>query len=200
MNPTRRTSRYFRYIEPVIKAPIVKTYGYFVFTVAALIVFVLFAIKPTVETIAVLQKENQTYQDTLDQVNKKVDELSLARKNFQNLDTSLKSKIQAALPTEARMSSLVRSLESSTLNTQASISALQFQPLLFDQEGQRPDPILEAIPFTFNVEGGFQILQQVLQNLQISQRLLLIEGVNFSKIEGGKTILMSVSGKGYFLK
>lgn len=198
MSTKEKTSRYFTYIEPVIQLPIIKTYGSVIFTIMAMAVFIIFAIKPTIETIALLQKELTLQKETLAKATKKSEDLSLARKNYQQLDQNIKVKIQTALPKNVNIATLIRSLEGATLSTQASISALQFQPLTLQQSTATPE--VAEISFTFNIEGTFDHLKTALANLARSERAISLESVSFSKIEGGKTILMSVSGKGYYLK
>lgn len=198
MTIQNKTSRYFTYIEPVIRAPIIKTYGSMIFTILALIAFIIFAIKPTLETIAVLQKELSLQKDTLAQATQKSEDLSLARKNYQQIDQNIKAKIQTAIPQNINIATLIRSLEGATLSTQASISALQFQPIILQKETTAIN--LQEINFTFNVEGSFETLKTILDNLAEAERSISLDGISFSKIEGGNTILMSVSGKGYYLK
>lgn len=190
--------RYFTYIEPVLKIPIIKTYGSLIFTILALIIFILFAIKPTLETISVLQKELTLHQETLAKITKKSEDLSLARKNYQQIDQKTKLKIQTAIPKSADMANLIKSLEGTTLSLQASISALQFQPVTLEKKDDQDT--LKEIGFTFNTEGSFETLQKVLNNLLDTDRSISIDSVSLSKIEGGSTLLMSLSGKGYFLQ
>lgn len=193
-----KTSRYFTYIEPVIRAPIIKTYGSVIFTILALIVFIIFAIKPTLETIAVLQKELSLQKDTLSQATQKSEDLAQARKNYQQIDQNIKVKIQTAIPQNVNIATLIRSLEGATLATQASVSALQFQPITLQKQTSIVN--LKELNFTFNVEGSFETIKTILDNLSSTERSISLDGISFSKIEGGNTILMSVSGKGYYLK
>lgn len=198
MMQSNKGTRYFTYIEPVLKIPIIKTYGSLIFTILALIIFILFAIKPTLETISVLQKELTLYQGTLAKITKKSEDLSLARKNYQQIDQKTKLKIKTAIPKSADMANLIKSLEGTTLSLQASISALQFQPVTIEKKGEQNT--LKDIGFTFNTEGSFETLQKVLNNLLDTDRSISIDSVSLSKIEGGSTLLMSLSGKGYFLQ
>src|SRR3990172_9728204 len=91
-------SRYFTYIKPITRLPIIKNYAPAVFTLAVTTILILFAIKPTVETILVLQKKLDNAEEVLAKLTKKVDDLSLCRTNYDNLDTGIKEKIAAALP------------------------------------------------------------------------------------------------------
>lgn len=193
-----RYFRYFTYIKPILRIPLVRTYGYLIFTILMTIIFIVFAIKPTVQTIVVLQKQVSDQSMILAKMTEKTDSLSLARQNYQNLDQTVSNKIERALPRTPDIANLVKSLEETTLGTEASISALQFQPITIEKdEGEQT---LKEIMFTYNIEGTYQTLKLILQNLRTSDRVITIDNLVFNKIEASNNILMSVTGKAYFLK
>lgn len=193
-------SRYFTYIEPVIKTPIIKTYGFTILTIMSVAVFIIFAIKPTIETILLLQKDLVVQKETLEKVTQKSEDLLAARQNYQNIDESVKAKIQGAIPNHPAIKGLIESLENSTKITEASISALQFQPIeLFPATSQK-EPKFSEIKFTYNVEGTYQSLLTILDNIKAAPRIISLDTLIFSKIEGGSTLLMSVSGRAFYLQ
>lgn len=158
----------------------------------------MFAIKPTLETISVLQKELTLQRETLVKITKKSEDLSLARKNYQQINQNTKLKIQTAIPKNIDLSKLIKSLEETTLTSQASISALQFQPIIIEKSNNYAS--LKEIDFTFNIEGSFETLKDILKNLSNTERSITLDNVSLNKIEGSNTLLMSVSGKGYYLQ
>lgn len=196
----KRAARYFTYIEPVIRAPIVKTYGYLILTIIALIIFIIFAIKPTIQTILVLQKDLETQKEILVKITKKSQDLSLARKNYQNINPDIKDKIRTSIPPNTEVAVLIRALEDAALQAQASISALQFQPLTLEKQSNLiSEQKLSKIDFTFNVEGSYNTVKQVLDNLKSSPRLITINTLIFNKVEGSQ-LLMSITGEALYLK
>ncbi len=199
INQNKRNSRYFTYIEPVLKTPIVKTYGSLVFTILAMIVFVLFAIKPTIETIVVLQKDLDNQTEILNKLKQKTNDIQTAKSNLNKIDSSTRGKITSLLPKNSELPGLVRVLEQS-VPTGASISAIQFQPLTIADPSQSLGSQLTTIDFTFNIEGSYDSIRGVLQNLQGGTRLISITNLVINKIENSKGLLMSVTGKAYYLK
>ena len=199
MNPnTKRFYRYFTYIEPIIKLPFIKTYGTIILTLITLIIFIIFAIKPTIETILVLQKKSDNAKIVLEKINKKSETLSVARKNYQNLNPNIKLSIQKAVPVNAKLETIISSLEDIAKIHQATISALQFQPTILGKESLTGKT--EEINFTYNAEGTYDNLIKMLQDFRKSQRLLFIKSLTINKVEGKSTILMSITGKGYYIK
>ncbi len=192
--------RYYTYIEPVLRNPIIKTYGYSIFTIIMTIVFIIFAIKPTLETILVLQKRLTNQQEIISKLDKVIESLQTAQNNYRKIDENTMSKIKTAVPDNPDLPNLIRSLENTTLQTQASISALQFQPVVIGKSSSGETSSLQEISFTFNVEGSYDNLKLILQNLKNNIRIVTIENLSFNRVEGGKSLLMSISGKAYYLK
>ncbi len=193
-------SRYFTYIKPVTRLPIVKTYGSTIFTLIVIIIFIFFAIKPTVETILVLQKKLTATSDALDKVNKKANDLSLGKQNYDNLDSAIKNKIIQAIPDTVALKSITQTLEQTAKSHDASVSALQIQPIVIDTRNENSVGSLAALDFTFNIEGAYANLTALLQDLASSSRLISIDGLSLSKLTEGSGLIMSITGKGYYIK
>lgn len=193
-------SRYFTYIKPVIKLPIVKNYGSTIFTLLTITIFIFFAIKPTVETILVLQKKLANSEEVLQKVTQKANNLSLGKKNYDNLDQNIKNKIAATIPDTVQLKSVIQSLEQTAKIYEASISALQIQPLVIDTKTDNQIGSISEISFTFNIEGDYKNLILLLRDLQTSSRLISIDSLSLSKISEGTGLIMSLSGKAYYIK
>ncbi len=193
-------SRYFMYIKPIAKLPIVKTYGSTIFTLVIITIFILFAIKPTVETILVLQKKLIETTQVLDKVNKKANDLSAGKQNYDNLDTEIKNKISQAIPDNVELKSITLTLEQKARLHEASISALQIQPIIIETKSQNTLGETAEVDFTFNIEGSYQNLIATLQDLKISNRLISINTLSLTRVSEGTGLIMSITGKAYYIK
>ncbi len=201
MTPTDRYSRYYTYIKPVINSGVVKQYGAWSLTIVTMIIFIIFAIKPTVETISVLQQKLENSNQTLTQVNQKLQNLQTGRKNYEALGANTLNKINLAVPTQISLNTLIQPLELAARANQASISALQVDPVIITQKDPNSNNFtLEKVQFTFNTEGSFTNIMRLLQDLEQSERLISIDSVVLNKAPDSSTILMSVVGKAYYLK
>ncbi len=200
---TKESSRYFRYytyIKPIANLPLVKNYSPTIFTLITITIFIFFAIKPTVETIFVLQKRLDNTQQVLNEVTKKAEALSLGKQNYEKLDPNIKTKILSAIPDNVGLKSLIQSLEQTTLKNQASISALQIQPLTVTSKEAGTIGGLSEVSFVFNVEGKYQDLLSILQELKRSARLISIDNIAFNRLETEGGLVMSLTGKAYYIK
>ncbi|MBI2599717.1 hypothetical protein HYW43_02225, partial [Candidatus Daviesbacteria bacterium] len=171
-NESRIYSRYFTYIKPLGKLPIVRTYGTTIFTLFIMAIFIIFAIKPTIETILVLQKKLNDSSTTLEAINKKAGDLSLAQQNYNKLSTQIKSNIGSAVPGTPQFKSIIQTLEQLAISHDASISALQFQPLTLSATSKEAIGTLSEITFNLNTEGDYKNLILLLQDLKTSDRLI----------------------------
>lgn len=193
-------SRYFTYVKPLTKHPIIKNYGSAIFTLLTISILIFFAIKPTVETILVLQKKLADSEEVLQKVTQKANNLSLGKNNHDNLDQSIKEKISGNIPDTVSLKSVVQTLEQAAEIHEASVSALQFQPLVIDTKISSQMKALSEISFTFNTEGDYENLIALLQDLKNSSRLISIDSLSMSKVSDSETLIMSLSGKAYYLK
>lgn len=193
-------SRYFIYIKPITKIPIIRTYGTTIFTLIVMAIFIIFAIKPTVETILVLQKKLEDSNQILKKVNQKAENLSKGKENYENMDPNIKAKINAAIPDTAHIKSITQIFEQSAQKYVASVSALQFEPFVIEVEDENRPGNLSEMLFTFNVEGQYPNLLSILQDLKSSGRLIYIDSMFLSRPTEGGGLIMSISGKTYFIK
>lgn len=205
MTANRGYSRYFTRIEPVLKIPLVKTYGSAIATILSLIIFIVFAIKPTVETISVLQKQLTDSKITLAKVTEKSENLSLGKSNYQKIDPTIKEQIQIAVPDKIAIKTISQTLESLATQNEASVSALQIQPLTITtrnrSQGKNNQPLqIVELPFTYNVTGAYLNLLKIIEQLKDNTRLISVSSIILNKAGQDQNILMSISGKAYYLK
>lgn len=196
-----RYFRYFTFIPPIGNIPFVKNYGPTTVTILVMIIFILFAIKPTVESIVVLQKEVEDANKILKQIDQKTKDLNAAKQNFESLNESTIFKIQKAIPDTITLNTIAQSLEQSANQNGASISALQLQSITIEPKKENQVRKLAEVEFTFNIGGTYPELISVLQDLKKTNRLITINSLSFRNTEEqNPNLVMSVRGKTYFLK
>lgn len=193
-------SRYFTYIKPVTKLPIIKNYGPTIFSLLTISLLLYFAVKPTFETILVLQKKLADSNEVLQKITQKANNLSLGKENYDNMDQTIKDKIFSLIPDTVSIKSVIQALEQAAQTHEASVSALQIQPLILEPENEAQVGTITEVSFIFNTEGSYNNLVALLQDLQTSSRLLSIDNISLSKTNDGTSLVMSLSGKAYYLK
>lgn len=180
--------------------PLIKNYGPTIFTLLTMAVLIYFAIKPTVETILVLQKELADSEAVLQKAITKATNLSQGSKNYNEMDQTIKEKITTAVPDTVTIKTMTQNLEQTAAAHEASISALQIQPIVITTKNEDQIGSLTEISFTFNTEGSYNNLVALLHDIKTSGRLFSFDNMSLSKTNDGSALIMSLSGKAYFLK
>lgn len=199
-NKSNTYYRYFTYIKPITRLPIIRTYGSTIFSILVMIIFIFFAIKPTIETILILQKKLENSNEVLQKLQTKAENLSKGKTNYENLDKSLKSRIQSAIPESVDLKSIIQTLENAAEKYDASISALQIQPQVLETKKENQIGNISEVGFTFNVEGDYKKLTSILEDLKLSERLISIDNLTLSKVTEGTGLVMSITGKSWYVK
>lgn len=194
-----RSSRYFTYIKPVVENRYIKSAAPSVFSLITITIFIVFAIRPTVSVILGLQKNIANQKEILVKLNEKAQNLSQGKKNWESLGDENRLKINTAVPAHPEIPLLIKALKMSTPQT-ASFSALQIQPLTIIDvaSSQSANLTLAEISFAYNIQGSYQELLSIIQNLEKSPRLLHIDSLSLNKQSGELTL--SLNGKAYYLK
>ncbi len=192
-------SRYYQYIKPLAQNKFIRSYSPYIFSLIMVAVLIFFAIRPTFSTILNLQKDIQNHSETLARLKEKSQNITLAKRNLESLDKLTRNKIYASVPGSPEVGSVVQSLRSSLPKEASSASVIQIQPVSLTPKVLSKEPQLQTVVFTFNNEGSFEIFMQTLSSLVRAQRTLSIESITISKQSGGPTV-MSLTGKGYYLK
>lgn len=195
----KRYYRYYTYIKPIFKIKALQLYGSYTLTIIAAAFFIYFAIKPTIETILVLQKELSDSELVLAQITKKSEDVALASKNYSLLEPSIKQKINTAVPNQPEIKSIILNLERAALVAQASVSAIQLEPVTISPTSQTASESATVV-FNFNTEGSYESLLRVLSELASSPRILSIDNLIMNKTTNTGAIVMSVKGRAVYLK
>lgn len=208
MNPTY--NRYYIFIKPVLKNPMVKTYSPIVFSIITIAIFIVFAIKPTISTIIGLQKTITEQRQILQKLEDKATALSAAKNSYQQLPAKVKAQFGSQIPNSTSVPCIIANIQALARENQASISGLQFQPTPLEGSSECPPAednlknlnkkfVLSEIDITFNAIGSYSNLTGLLYSLNKSSRLIDILSINFNKPQDSN-LIMSVNAKAYYLK
>jgi Tfp pilus assembly protein PilO len=194
-------SRYYTYIRPILKNKTVKTYSSLVFSLFMVVIFSLFAIKPTITTIVALQKSIDEQEKLLEQIQKKGQDLEVGKRNYDQIDSDIKLTLLGLIPNSTSIPSLIDSLSSLAASFDASMSGVQIQPVDLDGPPDRltKQAALKEIDFTLSVQGSYIQLTDFLDALYRIDRLINIQTVSFSKQIDGR-LTMTVNARANYVK
>lgn len=199
MNPYY--SRYYTFIKPILRNKQVQNYSSISFSLMLIIIFVIFAIKPTLETIVSLGRSITQQKQIYQQLLKKADNLSLGKKNYQALEETTRTKMEELIPDKADVTQLLAALNSAALASSASISGIQIQPVELTQASpQSSGDKKEEILFAFNLTGTYDQAINFLNSLKSSPRLISIKSVAFGKKEADQLLVVTINGIAYVMR
>jgi Tfp pilus assembly protein PilO len=207
-----RFRKYYRSIEPIIAKPKTRIYTTVVLTFLAISLFAWYAIKPTIETIIMLQKEITDKTAVNKQMEDKISNLIEAQSNYQQVQ-NLVPLITEATPENPDVIDVVSQIRNLIQSTQATAAAFQVSetPLISSEAIKakkiKADGSLDEFTISSAITGNFADLEKVLTGLTSMRRIVTIELYNISpwaeesqvkNASGSSMLRMTILLKSYF--
>ena len=184
-----------------------QVYTGIIMSVVAVIFFLVFAIRPTVLTISNLVSEIKTQRKVAQQLQNKINSLSLAQSNYQQIKPKL-PLINETLPNSTDFPKLIRQIEALGRKNNVVVKSIQFDNVSLIGEGEAVEGLtqtktkdVQAFDFNFTAAGQYHELKSFLEDLNSLQRLVLVNNylIQTSKREAG--LVLSLEAKAcYFEK
>ena len=185
-----RYYKYYQKLEPAFKNRKTQAYLMAVLSLMTISFFGFFAIRPTLKTIAVLQRQIIDRKTLNEKLDEKINALILAQDEYRLIEADL-PLIYTLLPEKPEFPLLMRLLENLTIQNSATISGIQFDPIvLYEKSPPETETATETkdtaadetIPmfFTLSFQGKYQNLINLLDQLTRLERLITINSVDLS--------------------
>lgn len=198
----QHSRRYFVNLGKITQKKQFKSFAWISLTLLTITFFALAAIRPTLVTIAKLNREIKDKRKASQQLQNKINSLIAAQKTYaQNVEYL--PLLDAALPTTNQFPQLAYFFEE-----QASLTGTEIKNITFEKISVTPDNSTKAkakgtgngFLFTIVASGNYAGLSEFLKNLEASRRIITIDNVSFGtsqKIED-ISLTLSVSGQVFF--
>lgn len=203
----RRTySRYFVNLQSLYRKRDVVLYTGITLTLFAMAFFGLFALRPTLTTIATLVKEIKDKKEIEVKLQKKINDLRTAQTNYASVAGSV-SYVNQALPSDPSLSDVVYQIEITAQKTQVAIKSINFSSVdllgetLKTKKASGLHPDLVEVEFELSAIGEFENLKSYLASLEKIRRLMIIDSFiyNQKKIEETQTLTLNLRGRAFYL-
>lgn len=201
----RRYHRYFVDVRSLYKKREVIIYTGLTLSFLAIAFFGVFALRPTLMTIASLIREVQDKKMIDQQLQTKINSLTLAQINFASIENSL-SLIDEALPTDPFLSQILPYFEFLTQQEELTIRSIALEPVVIKgkigkekSKSKKPGP--NQAGFIMTLSGNFENLIRFVSSLEKVRRIITIDSATFTqtKTEETQAINLTISGKAYYL-
>ncbi|MCX6726168.1 MAG: type 4a pilus biogenesis protein PilO [Candidatus Shapirobacteria bacterium] len=196
---SHRYRRYFVDLNKLYQTKKGRVYTGIVFSLIVIILFIFFAIRPTLITIAQLIRQIKDQKIVATALEKKINNLTEAQKNYLTIENNL-SLIEEALPQKANLPLLTKQIE--TLARQAGIVVvdLRFSGVNLSP-GKSTQDEKEEVIFSFNTLGEYSNLKKFLSSLTELRRIIIVESFSFQAGKDETNILsLNLNGKAWFLE
>lgn len=166
-------------------------------TLIALSVFGIFAIGPTLSTIASLQKQLTDSQFVDQKLQEKITNLSSLQQQYQNLTNDLPI-IFNAVPQTPTVTLLLAQLQSLASRNTVSLTRIQVSQVALSETETPAAPDQPSFTFSLEAEGEKAALLEFLVSLTNFERIITIDTYSFSSESQTGNERLSLNGKAYF--
>lgn len=210
-NQYYRYKEYFLNISKVYyQRPDVRMFLETILTLSITIIFIVFAIKPTIATVIALINEVKTKQELLSQLKIKVKNIEIAR-NLYNSQVQKVKLIESAVPDQPKPDSLIRQLQNIAQANGVEISGLSVSEINLvgtKQKTQKKSDLKQLsqnssdVSFSLNASGNYGSLMNFIKNIENLQRITVIDTIAFSVYEKDSVSLLRlmITGRSVFYK
>lgn len=174
--------------------PNLKTYLELILSLGTIMIFAVYAIKPTVLTIIELNNEIKSKENTVSLLIQKITNLKTASNILQKESQNLEF-IENAVPSNADVEQLINQIEKIAVNNSVAIRNLSSSNVFL--KGNSDKKIENELPLSFSITGNYQNLFQFLQTIETFRRPFKIDSFVFNSnitADNEKFIVLTISG------
>lgn len=196
-NATKKTYLEYMRLFPVLKKERNKQYGMLIFTFATMTFFGIFAINPTLTTIAELKRTLKDAQFVENQLSTKIKNLSILQNQYTQIAPDLNT-VEHAVPTTAEATVFMGQLQTIVTQSGVRLDSVEFGGLTLNAI-----PPVDKGSFTFKIQiqGTFSQINAFLTTLTSFDRIVVLDVVSIAKQSAGEaTITMVAEGAASFKK
>lgn len=204
-----RYKKYFLNIRAMYEQrPDLKIFLEILLSLTTISLFAVFALRPTLLTISQLLTELEAKENTVNQLDTKLQNLKTAQTNYQSVQPDLPI-IETAVPAGAKPELLIRQIEGLSNRNSVSITTVSVGEvvLLGTQKQVKKDDKLNSIPanslsfpFAISVSGDYENLMQFLKDMENLRRLIVLDSISFNsaKTDSGLRLVLTITGRGLY--
>lgn len=187
--------RYYQRLQPIMKKPKARATTTAVFSFLAISLFVLYAIRPTAQTIIFLRREISDKTALNQKMEDKITALIEAQTNYESIQDKV-PLVDEALPQNPDAIILARQLRNLANISGASISAMNMSSLPIVTREATPGAKLAGtnskpieFPVSIVIEGNYAALKAFLKGLLTLRRITTIDMMSFKHSTGNGTLI-----------
>lgn len=168
-------------------------------TLIVLCLFGLFAINPTLSTIAKLRKEISDNEIVNQKLGEKISALNSLQQAYSRLEDDL-PQLLGSIPTSPLVPLFIGQIQAVAKNTNIQISQLQSSQVDLFKDGEVSQKYL-VYDFSFTGDGTYEDVTKFIENIVNMQRIVGIETSTINNAENNnRSLRINIQGVTYFKK
>lgn len=170
-----------------------------ILTLIALSVFGLFAINPTLSTIAKLQKEITDSEAISQKLEEKIAALASLQQAYNRLENDIPQVLES-LPNSPFVPLLIGQIQSVAKDSNTHVSQIQNSEVELFKEGE-PAKKYYFYSFSITADGTYKNILRFMENITNIQRIVSIDTVSINKLgEASGVLQFNLQGIAYYKK
>lgn len=189
--------KYYKGLIPYLKKEKNQKYFLIILSLSASIFFIIFAINPTLSTIAKLKKQSSDAEFVEAKLSQKVANISSLSNQYNSLRDDL-HYVTDAIPQNPEAPTLVGQIQSIGTTSNVQITNVEVLPVILSSGNS-----VKSSSFVFDITGNasFENIQTFMKNLTSMQRVVSIASFQISKnTKDENTLDFIIRGRAYFKK
>lgn len=197
------SQRYFTYLGNLNQKVPVRSFGWLSFTILVVTFFALAAIKPTLVTIAQLNKEIKDKTEASQKLQQKINSIVAAQKTYAK-NVNLLPLLDEVLPEKNEFPQVAIFLEELASSSGVELRSLGFEKVFTKKTAsvENKDVNLSSLllNISLGVAGEYANLKEFLKGLESSRRVIKVESVSFSQSKKAESWELSLqfTGNAFF--
>ena len=189
-------NKYFELL-PDLKKEKTKNYSIIIFSLISLSFFGIFAINPTLSTIAKLKKELSDTKFVDEQLSKKIANLSSLQEKYNIVEKDIPI-VLAAIPKNPQVPLLMGQIQA--VSRQTGVEIINLQSFEVDVPGSHNDQKkYSSFSFSTSVRGNYENLTNFISTLSSMERVISLDTLSINRKGNQPGILeLSIKGTAYF--
>lgn len=192
INYRNSIDRYRKYLLVMQKRPLWRATLFVALSLVLLIILLLFALRPTLLTIASLVNDIDTKKEIHAKLEEKVSNLQKMVQSYQQIQDKLPI-LEAAIPSSPEFSKWGQYIQSS-----ASASGFILESLRLEKIAMVGTSGLSSFDFTISGKGSYSQIHDFITNLEAARRINWLTDVTLTKNQEG-VLVISLKGQVFFV-
>jgi Tfp pilus assembly protein PilO len=170
---------YFGRIYQYYQKPVAKVSTALLLTIFTTIFFAVFAIRPTLITIAELLRKIEDQRATLTEMKKKAAALNTASQEYNN-EAQTRERLNQAIPETDNVASLIKIIEGTAAQNGVAITDLSVQEYTYAPQKEVAKSTAEELEVSTTTTSIYPSLRQLIRDLFFVPRLIAIDNLTFT--------------------